>query len=654
MGFTGAAPGVTIGAYRAFGCKGDSGNDILIAAFSRAFEDGADIISASVGGPAGWSEDPWAVVVSRIVDRGVPCILSAGNAGQAGLFYANTAGNGKHVTAVASFDNTKSLTLFNVSHYTVDGGPEREFGALAGAPDAWKGVKLPLWALNYNTTVADDACNPLPASTPDLSKHIVLIRRGSCTFEVKANNVAKFGARYMMVYSNQEQLSPYDVSMVPGIKAAAIVSPAQGEEWMKHLSGGGRVVLEMSDGSDGNVMLRETANNMTAGAVSAFTSWGPTWEMDVKPQFGAPGGEILSTYPRDQGSFAVLSGTSMATPLLAGIVALVAEVRGTLDPILIENLLSATAKPQLFNDGKAFYGFLAPVPQQGGGIVQAHDAAHSKVLLSPSSLSFNDTDNFAESLNFTLKNTGREEVEFQISHAPAVTMYTLVKGYMYPDDFPNDFANEQASVRFSESKVSIPPGESIVIEVLPTPPKGLEAERLPVWSGYVAINGTDGSALSLPYQGLTGSLHGSRVLGPNDTWTASSTDDNFFPAKANKTWILPRPGTANNATDELPAMVWFLALGSAKLHGHIMPVTTDESSSSGRPRVIGEPVNFPLLWNPMGRNSQPFTGELAGGGFAPAGMYVVRYRALRIFGNEEDEKDWDESYSPPFAIEYAQ
>ncbi|KAJ3469456.1 hypothetical protein MRS44_003521 [Fusarium solani] len=654
MGFTGAAPGVTIGAYRAFGCKGESGNDILIAAFNRAFEDGADIISASIGGPAGWSEDPWAVAVSRIVDQGVPCILSAGNAGEAGLFYANTAGNGKHVTAVASFDNTKSLALFNVSHYTVNDGPKHEFGSLAGAPDAWKGVKLPLWALNYNTTVADDACNPLPANTPDLSKYIALIRRGTCTFEVKATNLAKFGAQYMMIYSNLERLMPYDVSMVAGIKAAAIVSPSQGVEWMKHLSKGEKVVLEMSDGSDGNVMLQETVNNITAGAVSAFTSWGPTWEMDVKPQFGAPGGEILSTYPRDQGSFAVLSGTSMATPLLAGIVALIAEVRGTLDPIFIENLLSATSKPQLFNDGKAFYRFLAPVPQQGGGIVQAHDAAHSKILLSPSSLSFNDTDHFVESLNFTLKNTGREEVEFQISHVPAVTMYTLAKGYMYPDGFPNDSANEQASVRFSESKVSISPGESVVVEVLPTPPQGVDAKRLPVWSGYVAINGTDGSALSIPYQGLTGSLHDSPVLGPNDTWITSSTDENFFPAKANKTWILPKPGTANNQTDELPEIVWFLALGTAKLHGDIIPVTTEKSSSTGKARIIGEPVNFPLLWNPMGRNSQPFTGELAGGGFAPAGMYVVRYRALRIFGNEEDEGDWDESYSPPFAIQYAQ
>ncbi|KAF5007239.1 hypothetical protein FDECE_6433 [Fusarium decemcellulare] len=652
MGFTGAATGVKIGAYKAFGCQGEAGNDVLIAAFNQAFEDGADIISASIGGPAGWSEEPWAVAASRIVAQGVPCILSAGNRGDAGLFYASTAGNGKQVTAVSSFDSTQSISLFNVSHYSVNGGPRKEFGALAGKPDAWKDVKLPLWALNYDIKVENDACEPFPKDTPDLSKYIVLIRRGTCSFDVKATNAAQAGARYIMVYSDGTRLMPFDMSMVEGIKAAAIVPPQRGEEWISHLKKGDKVVLEMSDGSDGNVYLEQSKNNVTGGAVSVFTSWGPTWEMDVKPQFGAPGGQILSTYPRDKGSYAVLSGTSMATPLMAGIVALVAEARGTLDPILIENVLSASSNPQLFNDGKAFYDFLAPVPQQGGGIVQAHDAAHAKILLSPSSLSFNDTDNFPESLNFTLKNTGSKEVEFEISHVPAVTMYTLVKDTIYPNAFPNDFANEQVSIKFSESKVSIAPGKSAVVEVLPTPPKGLDAKRLPVWSGYVAINGTDGSSLSLPYQGLTGSLHDSKVLGPKDTWIAKSTDELMLPVKGNDTWSLPKPGTANNVTDELPVLVWFLALGSAKLHADIIPVTTNKTSSSGKPKVIGEPVDFPLLWNAMGRNQQAFTGELADGSFAPAGQYVVRYRALRIFGDEKKSDDWDESFSPAFSIQY--
>nr|CEG04950.1 unnamed protein product [Fusarium clavum] len=652
MGFTGAAPGIELGAYRAFGCNGESENDILIAAFNQAYEDGADIISASIGGPSGWSEEPWAVAVSRIVENGVPCLLAAGNSGDSGLFYASTAGNGKRVSAVGSFDNTKTLSLLNASSYTIDGGSEHEFGHQTGKPSAWKDVKLPLWALNYDTSVHDDGCDEFPKNTPDLSKYIVLLRRGSCTFDKKASNAAKVGAKYIMFYSNKEELSPFDVSDIKGIKAASIVSPQQGKAWIQDLKNKKKIVLSMSDGSDGDVILEQNRNNATGGAVSAFTSWGPTWEMDVKPQFGAPGGMILSTYPRSMGSYAVLSGTSMASPLVAGIVALIAEVRGTTDPAILENVLSATANPQVFNDGKAFYDFLAPVPQQGGGLLQAHDAAYAKILLSRSSLSFNDTDNFPDSLNFTVKNTGKKSIDLQISHVPAVTMFTLVENTIYPNSFPNDFAQEQASMKFSESKVTVDAGESVVIEVLATPPKGLNNTRLPVWSGYVSINGTDGTSLSLPYQGLSGSLHGSKVMGPEDNWISNSTDTNLFPVPANTTWTLPKQGTANNKTDSLPALTFFLALGTAKLHAEIIPVTTEKPSGDKKARVIGEPAGFPLLWNAMGANPMAFTGELDDGTFAPAGQYVVKYRALRIFGDEKKKDDWDEAFSPVFSIKY--
>ncbi|KAH8738208.1 peptidase S8/S53 domain-containing protein [Ilyonectria robusta] len=662
MDFTGAAPGVTLGSYRVFGCNGEAGNDVLIAAFNKAYEDGADIITASIGGPSGWSEEAWAVSVSRIVEQGVPCTLAAGNSGNVGMFYASTAASGKGVTAVASFDNTETVSILNVSHYTVNGSAKQEFGSQAGIPAAWTGVKLPLWALNYDTNVTNDACDEFPKGTPDLSGYIVLIRRGTCEFISKATNAAEAGAKYIIVYNNEAGVIPYDVSPVDGIKAAAMVTPEQGEKWIKLLQAGSKVVVEMSDGSDGKVTFEQVRNDLTGGAVSTFTSWGPNWELEAKPQFGAPGGGILSTYPRNLGSYAVLSGTSMATPLMAGIFALISEVRGTLEPELIENLLSASSNPQLFNDGERYYQFLAPVPQQGAGLVQAHDAAHAKVLLSPSSLSFNDTDHFVQSLNFTLKNTCTKDVEFEISHAPAGTTYTLVENSIYPDSFPNEFTSPQATVKFSENKVTVGAGKSVTIEVLPTPPNGLQAVRLPVWSGYIAINGTDGSSLSIPYQGLTGSLHDSKVLGPEDTWISKSSDDRKLPVAENTTFTLPKPGTItdqedlNSTSAVFPTLVWFLALGSSKLRADVVPVKSNLTNgdfdvpSNGS---FGQVVDFPMLWNSMGQNSMPWTGELADGSYAPAGMYKIVYRALRIFGDEKKTSDWDKSESPAFGIKYA-
>ncbi|KAH6898227.1 peptidase S8/S53 domain-containing protein [Thelonectria olida] len=659
MGFTGAAPDVTLHAYRVFGCDGEAGNDVLIAAFNKAYEDGADIITASIGAPAGWPEEAWAVAVSRIVDNGIPCTLAAGNEGDVGMFYASTAANGVGVSAIASFDNTKTPTLLNVSHYTVDGKGNHEFGMVAGTPDAWADVKLPLHATSFNTNATNDGCTEYPTGT-DLSGKIVLVRRGTCTFVDKASNAAAAGAEYLMVYNIEGGAMAIDVSGVTGIKASGMVTPETGAKWIQLLQSGSKVVLNMSSGNE-KVTLIESTNNVTGGALSTYTSWGPTWEMDVKPQFGAPGGNILSTYPRDQGSYAVLSGTSMATPLMAGIFALISQVRGSLEPELIDNLLSANSNPQLFNDGSAYYRFLAPVPQQGAGLVRAHDAAYAKILLSPSSLSFNDTDNFVESRNFTLKNTSKKQVELDISHVPAVTVYTLASGTIYPDSFPNEFASQQATVKFSESKVTIGAGESVTIEVLPTPPKNLLGTRLPVWSGFVAINGTDGTSLSIPYQGLTGSLHKATVLGPQDTWISRSDDSTLKAVPANTTFTLPKPGTmdnpaeANTTSNVFPQLVWFLALGSSKLRADVVPIKSNLTSNFETPKngSVGQVVEFPMMWNPMATNTLAWTGELADGTYAPAGMYKIVYRALKIFGNEKKTSDWDKVESPAFAIKYA-
>lgn len=60
--------------------------------------------------------------------------------------------------------------------------------------------EYPIYATTTDLTKADDACDPLPASTPDLSDKVVLIRRGSCTFAQKLDNAAAKGAKVFLIY----------------------------------------------------------------------------------------------------------------------------------------------------------------------------------------------------------------------------------------------------------------------------------------------------------------------------------------------------------------------------------------------------------------------------------------------------------------------
>ncbi|OAQ62482.1 subtilisin [Pochonia chlamydosporia 170] len=644
-GFTGAAPGASLGAYRVFGCEGTAGTDVLIAAFNQAYQDGATVITSSVGGQGGWPEDPWCEVVSRIVEKGVPCTMSAGNSGIAGLFDIGSASSGRGVMAIASFDNVQTPAFFSDAKYQVDNGTNTPFRYAPFVNVTWDSFTLPAWS----SSLDPEDCDSFPANTTDLSKYIVLVSI-TCGLPVQFLHAIDKGAKNFVVYGDSHGVEniaiPEDVSSA--INSASVIDAETGATFINALKNGKKLILEMARPKT-HLDVVNINNTATGGAVSLFSTWGPNWEMDTKPQFGAPGGHILSTIPRAMGSYGVWSGTSMSCPQVAGIIALIHEVRGTYDPGLIQNLLSTNAKPQLFNDGNKFYDFLAPVPQQGAGLIQAYDAAYATTLLSPSSLSFNDTDHLTKALEFNLTNSNAKKITYKFTNVPAIAMYF----WNFKDSFPN-FSDEpvlaNATIKFSETSVTLNGGESCVISVSATPPKGLDADRLALWSGYIAINGTDGTSLSLPYQGLAGSLRDQTTI--TRARLFNSTGNELAP---NSTLLLPRQGGASDG-DTFPMLGWFLPWGSRKILAHIIPLSTlppnNLTTEYRGVKTIGQPSGFPALWQSRGLNGFDFTGRLDSGYYAPPGRYKVIFRALRIFGNETKEEDWDVVTTPAFFIKY--
>lgn len=403
-------------------------------------------------------------------------------------------------------------------------------------------------------------------------------------------------------------------------------------------------------------------NNVAGGYMARSSSWGPSQEINVKPQISAPGGDVFSTYPLPLGGYAVLSGTSMATPLLAAIFALIVEARGTKDPKVLRSLVSSTAKPKVWFDGtNAHNEILAPVAQQGGGIAQAWDAAHATTILSESSLSFNDSDHFVAARTFTIENTATEPVTYVLGHAKALTQYTFGTGggdVLDSTSFPNPSAEGWASLAFASDEITVPAGGKSEVTVTLTPPESLNATLLPVYSGYITLNSTREESLVLPYLGVWGSLYKTPIVQPGYDGGVflTSTNGHFnIPVAANTTFTLARPGSNSSASGVIyPKLAIWPTMGAQKVRAELVALTpTDLPTTQWKGYAsLGSLRGFPLTLVARNGLSTTFGGALDDGTVVPEGSYAFIVSAVRVFGDAAKDEDWDIVETVPFNIEY--
>ncbi|KAK6343857.1 hypothetical protein TWF696_007512 [Orbilia brochopaga] len=649
--FTGVAPDVELGAYRVFGCPngaaGSASNDVLISAFLKAQADGVDLITASIGGPSGWTEDPWALVVQRIVEAGTPCTIAAGNEGDQGLFYASGAADAIGAISVASINNLNSPEVLTSAVYSSGETKDKKFG-YTPAVGSFGSETYDVYVPVANGQISD-GCSGLPDEATALETKMVVILRGTCTFDAKVQAAVAKGAKNIIIVNN-----------VPGTIQASVtvqnvnvgmVEPETGAEWLA-LAGKGSISVTFD--KEAPLFITAVENPTNGGSLSIFTTWGPTNEMYQRPHIGAPGGNILSTYPLIFGGYAVLSGTSMATPYVAGVIGLYlqkAKKEGRkVTPAELRIGLTTTGRPIVFNDGTKNSTLLAPVAQQGGGLVDAYKFLHSKTVVDRDLLEFNDTQHFHRNLDFKVTNAGTEECTYKLTSTGGATAYTLEEKSTLASAFPPDLLESYATVTIEPSELTIKPGQSKRVVVSVQPPTGLDASRIPVYGGWVKITPSKGDdELSIPYMGI-------------GTIMKQATVTNFeqgFPVllnSRNQTVLV----NGTKVSKALPVgIAWSLVLGSAVVRVDVVSVSSPDANDVAvfSDKTVGSFPGYPSYWNPRTAADQNTTSLWNGrvvkkegdeSVSVPAGTYKLIYRALKLTGRKPTGRDYERWESPSF------
>ncbi|MCP5271721.1 MAG: S8 family serine peptidase [Burkholderiaceae bacterium] len=630
-GLKGVAPGVTFGAYRVFGCAGSSSSDVIVEALERAYADGMQVINQSLGAARQWPQYPTAQASSRLTAKGVVMVASTGNNGPQGsspdgLWAAGAPGTGSKVIATASFDNAQRS-------FTVNGTPYG-FNPATGSPLPPTEGSLPM-AKTGTPATTNDGCNPI---AEDLTGKAVLIRRGACSFYIKASNAQAAGAAAMVLYNNAAgALNPTVAGDPPITIPVVAITAAQGAVLDAAIAGG-ETMLNWSPDAVGYPFG-------TGGLISGFSSFGMAADLSIKPQIGAPGGGILSAYPLESGGAAVLSGTSMSAPHVAGGVALLLQAKPKLRPAAVQSRIQNTADPKNWS-GNPDLGFLDHAFRQGAGMLDVVGAVTATATVSPSQISTGESASGSHLQKLTVRNLSLSPATYTVGHVAGLAAgpNQIGTGTSYA---PTGYYYAPGTVTFSQDTLTIPPLGSATVDVIITADETLPDRAL--YGGYVTFTPQGaGTPMSVPYAGFKGDYQTTQVLTPTANgfpWLATLAGGSY----TNQ----PEGATYTMADGNIPYFLMHLDHLSRRItleafdavSGKAMGKVSQDEYVSRNSTPGGF---FAFTWDGVTFRGKP--GNPVGVKEVPNGQYVVKVSVLKALGDESNPAHWETWTSPTITV----
>lgn len=395
----------------------------ILAALEDAVLLGVDCINMSLGSSCGFAREADNEAINNVYDKifesGISLITAASNSYSSG--FGGAQGNTNFVTnpdsgtvgspstyaaalSVASISGTKSRYLlgndeqvifFNESNSIT--GKHNDFVAELGIGEGQ--------SKEYDYVTVPGSGLKINYKTLDVKGKIALVRRGNNTFEEKAMIAKNEGAIACIIYNNIDG----DILMSMG-KSDHIptISISKDSGTMLAQRESGKIVIDYS---------------YQAGPfMSDFSSWGPSPNLEIKPEITAHGGNIYSAIPG--GGYDELSGTSMASPNMCGIVVLIRQYLKEKFPsythkqisTLCNQLLMSTASIVVNEEGTPY----SP-RKQGAGLASLYN-----VVNTPAYITVDNKDKTKLELKDDPKRTGKYEMTFNVvNFSTSDATYTL-------------------------------------------------------------------------------------------------------------------------------------------------------------------------------------------------------------------------------------
>ncbi|MDU5215464.1 MAG: cell wall-binding repeat-containing protein, partial [Finegoldia magna] len=507
--------------------------EVWLKAIDDSVKLGADVLNMSLGMGSGYSREgvsPTNEAFNKAKAAGVVCAVAMGNdrvtnwggEGKTNLAINPDFGTTGHPAvadpsyAVASMENIEMRG--RVVEVEGEGQPDISAGTAEGENEKTTTEMKPYVYVGLGNT--EEQYNG-----QDVTDKIVLAMRGEGSFNDKAQLAKTKGAAGIVIYNSPEG---NNLSFMSGMEnkefPSVFISNKDGEYLKKLLIDNSQQKI--------NITPVHSVKNPKGEQMSEFSSWGITPDLRLKPDIAGVGGQIYSTI--NDNKYTMMSGTSMATPQVAGASALVMQrlykdgwlVRkdGKPDPkqeFLTVLVMMNTATPIEDKEVKGASASLYTPKQQGAGLVNLENVVKTNATVTATGGKDTKEDGKLEvgevgaqfNATFKLKNYSKKDITFTPKY---ISLKDEVKDGRYTEH--SSVAEEK-----SLTDVTVPAGKEVEYTATIST-KGIEKNQFA--QGYVMFKSDTNPTLSVPYTGFKGDWSQPQFL---DNMPDFSDDVNYKP-----------------------------------------------------------------------------------------------------------------------------